>query len=197
QALKRLFELDDAYIEDLKVEIIEVRQLARDHEGRMLVWTGEGLAPHAASQRVAHDHQPTPTPQPSVEAQRRQLTVMFCDLVGSTHLSRQLDPEDLREVVRAYQKTATEVLQRYDGHVAQLLGDGLLVYFGFPRAHEDDAQRAVYTGLGIITAMEQLNTRLEQEKNVWLDVRLGIHTGPVVVGEMGEHGRQEHLPLGE
>src|SRR5215510_1814816 len=131
------------------------------------------------------------------DAERRQLTVMFCDLVGSTDLSGKLDPEDLREVVRAYQKTAAEVIQRYEGHVAQLLGDGLLVYFGFPRAHEDDAQRAVYTGLGIIAAMEQLNTHLEQEKNVWLDVRLGIHTGPVVVGEMGEHGRQEHLALGE
>src|SRR5262249_61657420 len=85
QALKRLFDLDDAYIEDLKVELIEVRQLARDHEGRMLVWTGEGLAPHAASQRVAHDHEPTPTPQPSaiiapVEGQRRKLTAMLCDV---------------------------------------------------------------------------------------------------------------------
>jgi class 3 adenylate cyclase len=131
------------------------------------------------------------------DAERRQLTVMFCDLVGSTNLSGQLDPEDLREVVRAYQKTATEVIQRYDGHVAQLLGDGLLVYFGFPRAHEDDAQRAVYTGLGIIEAMERLNTRLEREKNVRLAVRLGVHTGPVVVGEMGGSGRQEQLALGE
>src|SRR5437899_1068538 len=93
------------------------------------------------------------------EAERRQLTVMFCDLVGSTTLSGQLDLEDLREVVRAYQETAAGVVQRYDGHIAQYLGDGLLVYFGYPLAHEDDALRAVYTGLDIIDAMATLNTR--------------------------------------
>ena len=81
------------------------------------------------------------------EAERRQLTVLFCDLVGSTALSAQLDPEELREVVRTYQETCTDVIQRYEGHIAQHLGDGLLVYFGYPAAHEDDAQRAVRTGL--------------------------------------------------
>src|SRR5262245_54842426 len=80
-------------------------------------------------------------------AERRQLTVMFCDLVGSTALSAQLDPEELREVVRAYQETCTGVIDRYEGHIAQHLGDGLLVYFGYPAAHEDDAQRAVRTAL--------------------------------------------------
>ena len=202
QALKRLFDLDDAYIEDLKVELIEVRRLARDHEGRMLVWTGEGLAPRAASQRAAHDHQPTPTPQPSsvvppVEAERRQLTVLFCDLVGSMQLSGQLDPEDLRAVVRAYQETAAEVIARYAGHIAQYLGDGLLVYFGYPTAHEDEARRAVHTGLGIVQAIVALNTRLATQYGVQLAVRVGIHTGPVVVGVMGGGGRHEHLALGE
>src|SRR4030095_6217068 len=80
------------------------------------------------------------------EAERRQLTVMFCDLVDSTKLSSQLDPEVYREVVGAYQSACTEVITRFDGHIAQLLGDGLLVYFGYPQAHEDDAQRAVRTG---------------------------------------------------
>ena len=131
------------------------------------------------------------------EAERRQLTVMFCDLVGSTHLSEQLDPEDLREVVRAYQETAAKVIQRYDGHIAQYLGDGLLVYFGYPQAHEDDVQRAVWTGLGIVEAMGQLNARLEQEEAVQLAVRIGVHTGPAVVGEIGGGGRHEHLALGE
>src|SRR5207249_3484124 len=79
-----------------------------------------------------------------------QLTVMFCDVVDSTKLSSQLDPEEYRDVVRAYQRVCTDVIQRYDGHIAQLLGDGLLVYFGFPQAHEDDAQRAVRAGLGIL-----------------------------------------------
>ena len=84
------------------------------------------------------------------------------------------DPEDLREVVREYQATCSEVIQRYDGHVAQLLGDGLLVYFGYPQAHEDDAQRAVRAGLGIVEAIGKLNTRLEQAKDIRLAVRVGI-----------------------
>src|SRR5713101_10209777 len=91
------------------------------------------------------------------EAERRQLTVMFCDLVGSTALSEQLDPEELRAVVRAYQETCTTVIQRYEGYIAQHLGDGLLAYFGYPVAHEDDAQRAVRTGLEIVEAMPALS----------------------------------------
>jgi predicted ATPase/class 3 adenylate cyclase len=132
------------------------------------------------------------------EAERRQLTVMFCDLADSTTLSQQLDPEDLRDVVRAYQSTATAVIQHYAGHIAQYLGDGLLIYFGWPVAHEDDAQRALHSGLGIVEAITtSLNPRLEQEKGVKLTVRLGVHTGPVVVGEMGGGGRHEHLATGE
>jgi class 3 adenylate cyclase len=133
----------------------------------------------------------------SPDAERRQLTVMFCDLVGSTPLSEQLDPEDLREVVRAYQQTSAEVIQRFEGHIAQYLGDGLLVYFGWPRAHDDDAQRAVLAGLSILGAMKALNTRLEWDKGLRLAVRVGIHTGLVVVGEMGGSGRQEQLALGD
>src|SRR6266446_2844491 len=131
------------------------------------------------------------------KAERRQLTVMFCDVVDSTALSGQLDPEDLRTIVHAYQKVCSDVIARFDGHIAQLLGDGLLVYFGYPQAHEDDAQRAVRTGLGILAAMGDLNTRLQQAKGIQLGVRVGIHTGLVVIGEMGEAGRQEQLALGE
>ena len=99
--------------------------------------------------------------------------------------------------MRAYQETAAALIQRFEGHIAQYLGDGLLVYFGYPRAHEDDAQRAVHTGLGIVEAVGTLNSRLEAEYGVTLAVRLGLHTGPVVVGEMGGGGRHEHLALGE
>ncbi len=130
------------------------------------------------------------------EAERRQLTVMFCDLVGSTALSEQLDPEELREVIRTYQEACAEVIQRFDGHIAQYLGDGLLVYFGYPMAHEDDAQRAVRAGLGIVGAIHELpllNTRLQQT----LQVRVGIHTGLVVVGEMGGGEKRERLALGD
>src|SRR5262249_37464732 len=124
-------------------------------------------------------------------------TVMFCDLVDSTRLSSQLDPEDWRDVVRAYQRVCTDVIQRYEGHIAQLLGDGLLVYLGYPQAHEDDTQRAARTGLGILAAMDDLNQGLQQAKNIQLAVRIGIHTGLVVVGAMGGAGRQEQLALGE
>jgi class 3 adenylate cyclase/predicted ATPase len=123
---------------------------------------------------------------------------MFCDLADSMKLFQQLDPEDLREVIRAYQQTSAEVIQRFDGYIAQHLGDGLLIYFGWPRAHEDDAQRALHGGLGIVEAITMsLNPRLKQEKGMQLTVRLGIHTGPVVVGEMGGSGRQENLATGE
>jgi predicted ATPase/class 3 adenylate cyclase len=133
----------------------------------------------------------------SADAERRQLTVLFCDLVDSTRLAGQLDPEDLRDVVRAYQAACAEVIQQFEGHIAQYLGDGLLVYFGYPQAHEDDAHRAVRTGVGIVEGMRELNSRLAQEKGIRLAVRLGIHTGVVVVGAMGGGGRQEQLALGE
>src|SRR5262245_20759157 len=134
---------------------------------------------------------------PTPDAERRQLTVMFCDLVDSTYLASQLDPEDYRDVIRAYQQVCTEVIQRYDGHIAQLLGDGLLVYFGYPQAHEDDAQRSVRAGLGILDAMGDLRTRLKQDKGIQLAVRVGIHTGLVVVGATADSSRQEQLALGE
>jgi class 3 adenylate cyclase len=123
--------------------------------------------------------------------------VLFCDLVDSTVLAGQLDPEEWREVVRAYQETCAKVIARYEGHIAQYLGDGLLVYFGYPQAHEDDAPRAVRAGLGMVEAMGQLNARLAQERGVQLAVRLGCHTGLVVVGDVGEGTRQEQLALGE
>ena len=147
--------------------------------------------------------QPAAQSEPSLEArhtpaaERRQLTVLFCDLVESTALAGRLDPEDYREVVRAYQNTCAEIIQRFEGHIAQYLGDGILVYFGYPQAHEDDVQRAVRTGLGVVEAMDTLNRRLEPRQGVRLAVRVGIHTGLVVVGEMGGDGRQEQLALGD
>ena len=131
------------------------------------------------------------TPAFTPDAERRQLTILFCDLVGSTELSQRLDAEQYRNLVRAYQSICEAIITRYEGHVAQYLGDGLLVYFGYPQAHEDDAQRAVRTGLGIVEAMDTLNALLAQHRGVRLAVRLGIHTGLVVVGEIGSAGRQE------
>src|SRR2546426_6799740 len=121
----------------------------------------------------------------TAEAERRQLTVMFCDLVGSTALSERLDPEDLRDVLRAYQDTCAEALRRFEGHIAQTLGDGLMVYFGYPRADEDDVHRAVRAGLEILHGIAGLDRRLRAERGVAVAVRIGIHTGLVVAGEGG------------
>jgi class 3 adenylate cyclase/predicted ATPase len=122
---------------------------------------------------------------------------MFCDLVGSTALAARLDPEELREVVGAYQETCAGVMARFEGYVAQYLGDGLLVYFGYPQAHEDDAAQAVRAGLDALEALAQLNRGLLRQRGVSLAVRIGVHTGPVVVGEVGGGDRREQLALGE
>jgi class 3 adenylate cyclase/tetratricopeptide (TPR) repeat protein len=209
RTLKRQFQLDDESLEDLKEELIVGQRLAEDEAGRVLVWIGgaetlpsappssEPQALQPAPPEAAFRQTAPPLVTPANAAERRQLTVLFCDLVDSTVLATQLDPEDLREVVRAYQEACTKVIARFEGHIAQYLGDGLLVYFGYPLAHEDDAQRAVRAGLGIVEAMGQLNTRLTQERGVQLAARLGIHTGLVVVGEVGGGARQEQLALGE
>src|SRR5262249_14776873 len=130
------------------------------------------------------------------EAERRQLTVLFCDLVGSTGLSEQLDPEEYREVVQGYQATCAAVIRRYDGHLAQHLGDGVLVYFGYPVAHEDDAQRAARAGIEIIAALRQSPLQHRPLPQP-LQVRIGIHTGLVVIGEIGSREKREILALGE
>ena len=198
--LQREFALDAETLEDLKVELIEVDELAVDKDGKMLVWAGGETAEESVSQPVD-----APTEEPSSSApafqskeaipagERRQLTVMFCDLVGSTALSEQLDPEELQTVVRTYQEVSAQVIERYEGYIAQYLGAGLLVYFGYPAAHEDDAARAIRAGLEIVTALDQARSRFIQP----VQVRVGIHTGPVVVGQMGGGSRHEQLALGE
>jgi class 3 adenylate cyclase/predicted ATPase len=132
----------------------------------------------------------------SREGERRQLTVMFCDLVDSTGLGERLDPEELRDVLDTYEDTCSRIVEKFDGHVAQSRGDGLLVYFSYPRAHEDDAERAVRAGLEIVSALGDTTIHLASELPVQFRVRIGIHTGPVVVGEMGNVHRRETLALG-
>src|SRR5919109_4719868 len=154
-------------------------------------------SPRVQQRDQARQSHPPPAAPCAPDAERRQLTVLFCDLVDSTVLASQLDPEDWHAAVRAYQETCATVIARYDGHIAQYLGDGLLVSFGYPLAHEDDAQRAVRAGLGMVEALGQLNARLAQERGVELAVRLGLHTGLVVVGDIGGGTRQEQLALGE
>jgi class 3 adenylate cyclase/predicted ATPase len=130
----------------------------------------------------------------STEAERRQVSVMFCDLVASTALSTQLDPEDYRELIRAYQDACADVVRRFDGFLAKFMGDGLLIYFGWPQAHEDDAERVINTGLGLVTAVRSLAA----SKAALLSVRIGIATGRVIVGDIvGEGASQEAAIVGE
>jgi TOMM system kinase/cyclase fusion protein len=148
-----------------------------------------GAAPGASS---------TPAPGRGLDGpagERRQLTVMFADLVGSTALSERLDPEELREVLIAYQDACGKVIDRFGGYIARYLGDGLLVYFGYPLAHEDDAHRAVRAGLAIVEELGRLDARLQSEKGISLAARLAIHTGLVVVGEIGAADRREPMAI--
>jgi class 3 adenylate cyclase/tetratricopeptide (TPR) repeat protein len=189
RALALEFRLDEQELELLVEELTEV-QLVAAHEGKVLSWVGPAA-------REAPEEAPRVESEPAPADERRHLTVLFCDLVGSTRLASRLDPEDWREVLRTYQESAAEIVRELEGHVAQYLGDGLLVYFGFPRAHEDDAERAVRAGLGIVGALGPLNERLEAERGIRLSVRIGIHTGPVVVGEMGGGATRERLASGD
>src|SRR6202171_2644013 len=133
-------------------------------------------------------------PAPENAAERRQLTVMFCDLAGTTALSARLDPEDMRQVIRAYQDVCSGVIARYDGFIAKFMGDGILAYFGFPQAHEDDAERAVRAGLEIAGVVGALETRAREK----LQVRIGIATGLVVVGDLvGRGAAQEQAVVGD
>jgi class 3 adenylate cyclase len=134
---------------------------------------------------------PTPAALPTIDktpvdtAERRQVTVMFSDLVGSTALSARMDPEDLREVIAAYHKCVAEIVRGFGGFVAQYLGDGVLVYFGYPQAHEDDAERSVRAGLELVAAVGGLKTRAS------LQTRVGIATGLVVVGDLMDAGNTQ------
>ncbi len=144
-----------------------------------------------AGPAAAPDVSAPEAPAAGSAAERRQLTVMFCDLVGSTALSARLDPEELREVIGAYHRCVAEAVRRFDGFVAKYMGDGVLVYFGYPRAHEDDAERAVRAGLAVVEAVRGIAAEP-------LEVRIGIATGLVVVGDLiGEGASQEQAVVGE
>jgi class 3 adenylate cyclase len=131
---------------------------------------------------------------PQDVAERRQLTVMFCDLVGSTDLSTRLDPEDLRSIIGSYHRCCTELVERNGGFVAKYMGDGVLSYFGYPQAHEHDAERAVRTGLNLVEAVPKLATNVGSP----LRARVGIATGLVVVGDLiGAGAAQEQAVVGE
>jgi class 3 adenylate cyclase len=224
RALQREFEIDDDYLADLKTELIDAQRVAVDEGGKVLVWIGEGVNDDTAGEKgkrgkgekedkslgssvqllVSKDQSSASSPQtldtrlsdsrPDA-AERRQLTVMFCDLVGSTALSERLDPEEYRELIQAYNEVCAAAIKRFDGHLAKYMGDGLLVYFGYPVAHEDDAQRAVRTGLAIVLAIQELAPPTLPKEVKEIQVRIGIHTGLVIAGEMGAGDTREPLAI--
>jgi class 3 adenylate cyclase/predicted ATPase len=136
--------------------------------------------------------------EPTADAERRRLTVMFCDLVGSSALSIRLDPEDFREIIRAYQDTCVAVVDRFRGYLSRYVGDGLLICFGYPESHEDDSERAIRAALEIVNAMPSLNLSLSRYQGVELAVRIGIASGLVVAGDIvGERATEQRAVVGQ
>ena len=175
---------------DQDLEKIGVRSLG--HRRKLLHAIADLQGVEKNSPTVAIVAAPTPAPRVADTAERRQVTVVFSDMVGSTALSVQMDPEDLREVISAYQKCVTDTVQRFGGFVAKYMGDGVLVYFGYPQAHEDDAERAVRAGLELIAAV----TALKSDR--LLQSRVGIATGLVIVGDLiGSGEARERAIVGE
>lgn len=149
-----------------------------------------------AGRNLRETRERSEAPGTSVDAEHRQLTMLFCDMVGSARASDELGNEDWRKMLLAYQESVVEVVERFDGSIAQYLGDGVLAYFGYPIAHEDDAERAVRAGLAITEAVAARAPEIEAEYKRKLTARLGIHTGPVIVGAVGSGGRHETLAVG-
>jgi predicted ATPase/class 3 adenylate cyclase len=235
RALKRRFELDDDYLEDIKEELIVARGVARDEDGRVLVWLPQGAASTTSHRWSSSPGTSLPPPEhdttlseprtapPLTEArvslhpaalearsqpplgerrasltplsERRQLTVMFCDLVSSTELASRLDPEEYGEILAGYHSKCAEAILRYGGHIAQYLGDGVHAYFGYPLAQEDAANRAVHAGLLILEHLRRSATSPQQTTK--LAVRIGIHTGTVVMVDVGDAQHIERMAMGD
>src|SRR5262245_35532076 len=194
EAVFRKNEIDESVLPDLTED--HLRELGFPLGARLKILKAiAALGKHAEATSSSADAATSPTVPgitPEDRAERRQVTVMFSDLVGSTALSAQMDPEDLREVISAYQKRVAETVQRFGGFVAKYMGDGVLVYFGYPEAHEDDAERAVRAGLELIVAVTALKAPVS------LQARVGIATGLVVVGDLiGSGEAQERGIVGE
>jgi class 3 adenylate cyclase len=210
RALQRQFQLDDAFLEDVKVELIKGQRLAVDEGGEVLVWIGEaGSAPTPISV-PAEPPGRTPltytppylaekilTSRSALEGERKQVTVLFVDVSGFTLLSERLDPEDVHSLMtRAFELMLAEV-HCYEGTVNQFLGDGIMALFGAPIAHEDHARRAVHAALGIRQALEGYQAELQRRQGISFQVRQGLNTGLVVVGSIGNDLRMDYTAVGD
>ena len=203
QALKRQFDVDDAYLEDLKVELIEVQELARDRDGKMLVWSGEaGRTPASTSVSATQElispsitvHAGPPiahtppylaekilTSRHALEGERKQVTVLFADIKDSTELIRDLDPEAAQKLLDPTIHIMMDAVHRFEGTVNQVLGDGIMSIFGAPIAHEDHAARACYAALAMQSAMRDYTDEVRRKQGLELRIRVGLNSGEVVV----------------
>src|SRR5919197_1413855 len=210
RALKRQFGLDDAYLEDLRAEIIEARQLAVDQDGTMLVWCGDlavAAAPTASPTPLQaqaplaytpkHLAEKILTSRSALEGERKQVTVLFADVVGFTTLAEQLDPEIVHDIINRCFEGITAEVHRFEGTINQYTGDGVMALFGAPLAHEDSPRRAVHAALGIQRAIRDVAQALQAERGLSLQMRIGINTGLVVVGKIGDDLRMDYTAVGD
>jgi class 3 adenylate cyclase/tetratricopeptide (TPR) repeat protein len=206
RALKRRFDLDEEYLEDLKAEIIQAKKLAVDEDGAVLVWTGSTATPLTPASD--QEHAPlayTPTylaekilaSRPALEGERKQVTVLFADLKGSTELIEGLDPEEARRLLDPALHIMMEAVHRYEGTVNQVLGDGIMALFGAPVAHEDHAVRACYAALAMQTAMRRHTTEVRQSHGLEMQIRVGLNSGEVVVRAIGNDLHMDYSAVGQ
>jgi class 3 adenylate cyclase/predicted ATPase len=210
RALKVQFQLDDTLLEILKDEIIEVHQLARDQEGKMLVWTGDTASPAVPASSPAPDHGRAPltytppylaekilTSRPALEGERKQVTVLFADIKDSTELIKDLDPEAAQQLLDPALHRMMEAVHRFEGTVNQVLGDGIMALFGAPLAHEDHALRACYAALTMQAAMREYTETVRRAHGIEIRIRVGLNAGEVVVRAIGNDLHMDYSAVGQ
>jgi predicted ATPase/class 3 adenylate cyclase len=212
RALQRQFDLDDAYLEDLKEELIYGQKLAVDEDERVLVWTGESgeASPSTPTTPPVEDQKPPPisyTPQyltekiltsrSALEGERKQVTVCFADIKDSTELIKDLDPEDAQKLLDPAIYIMMEAVHRFEGTVNQVLGDGIMSIFGAPIAHEDHAARACYAALAMQTAMQDYTEEVRRSRGLTLRIRVGLNSGEVVVRTIGNDLHMDYSAVGQ
>src|SRR5262252_8429688 len=214
RALKRQFDLDEAYVEDLKLELIEVHQVAVDQDNTMLVWVGSAATapPAAADAALVHVGTPDMAPltytpphltdkilaaRPALEGERKQVTVLFADLKDSTEFIRGLDPEAAQQLLDPALQRMMDAVHRFEGTVNQVLGDGIMALFGAPIAHEDHALRACYAALAMQAAMQPYTEEVRRTRGLELRMRVGLNSGEVVVRAIGNDLHMDYSAVGE
>src|SRR2546425_3106884 len=209
RALTRQFQLDEAYLEDLKAELVDIQRVAVDHDGTMLVWTGDAspapppAAPTPAPERTPRAYTPAHLTEKflaaraALEGERKQVTVLFADLKGSTEIIQGLDPEEARALLDPALHTMMAAVHRYEGTVNQVMGDGIMALFGAPLAHEDHAVRACYAALAMQEAMRRYTEEVRHTHGVEMQLRVGLNSGAVVVRAIGDDLHMDYSAVGQ